>query len=82
MKKIMVILAIVVWIGCIYWLLFSDRYVTEYNFNISTSPTTYEAYEPTEFICDRYKPNDEMRSSERLDASIEYKECLIRQLER
>ena len=75
----MVILGIVVWFGCIYWLFFSDRYVTEYNFNVATSPTTYE---PTEFICDRYKPNDEMRSSEWLDASLEYKKCLSRQLER
>ena len=33
--------------------------------------------EPIEYSCDRYKPNDEMRSEEWLDASIEYKQCLI-----
>ena len=73
----MVILSIVVWFGCIYWLFFSDRYVTEYNFNAAISPTTYES----DFECDRYEPNDSMTSLERLDASLEWKTCLLRVLE-
>ena len=37
-------------------------------------------YEP-DFECDRYKPNDKMTSSEWLDASLEWKKCLVRVLE-
>ena len=75
----MVILAIVVWFACIVWLFFPNAYrgtILEPTWDTTTS------YEPTKFICDRYKPNDKMTALESLDASLEYKKCLLRELER
>ena len=37
------ILGVILWLACIYWLFFSDRYVTEYNFKVATSPTYDES---------------------------------------